>query len=472
MIVAAGCGLSVRVFVPTRPVPEVNYVVALFEFEDLNHSRAVPEIRRAAVDEVQAYYDEVSYGKIRVKGTIIERWIRIPIKVKELDLFHYNYDRDHMLRVDVRTSAIIDELIGDAQYGIRFAVYAGQIWGHAREENRTAFVSESRGASVYAHELGHLLGLPDLYSYELASEGRYPNIYLGQWDLMSASWLLVHFCSWSKLRLGWINEEQVVDVTQKHERPFIIDAIENKSAKILLVRVPLSENEAYYIEVRARLGLDARVDRFMRMGVLILLVNEALSPENGKVAVIDSHPNSARTAPQMELFDAPFSIGRGEVVAYTDRTRNLSIIVLAKIGHSYKIMLGDAATGNKAIEANTIILKAEDAVAKAEREQRLKGLGEARSQLVKAKADYNESRFPDAITSAKAAIDLADAATGTTSESITATPTMATTSRAAETTATPSPSPSAVAPTTMALAILIAAGAFIILRKSKKKIPM
>ena len=472
MIVAAGCGLSVRVFVPTRQVPEVNYVVALFEFEDLNHSRTILEIRKAAVDEVQAYYDEVSYGKIRIKGTIIERWIRIPIKVKELDVFYYGYDRDDMLRIDVRTCAIINELIGDAQYSIRFAVYAGQIWGHAREENRTAFVSEFRGASVYAHELGHLLGLPDLYSYELAAEGRYPNIYLGQWDLMSASWLLVHFCSWSKLRLGWISEEQVVDVTQKHERPFIIDAIENKSAKILLVRVPLSENEAYYVEVRARLGLDAGLDRLMRMGVLILLVNEALSPENGKVAVIDSHPNSTRMAPQMELFDAPFSIGRGEVIAYIDRARNLSIIVLGKIGHSYKIMLGDAATGNKAIEANTIILKAEDAVARAEREQRLKGLGEARSQLVRAKADYNESRFPDAITSAKAAIDLADAATGTTSESLTATPTMATTSRAAETAVTPPQSLGTVAPTIGALAILMAAGAFIILRKGKRKIPM
>ena len=110
------------------------------------------------------------------------------------------------------------------------------------------------------------------------------------------------------------------------------------------------------------------------MGVLILLVNGVLDPKEGGVVVVDSHPNSySSNTPWAELFDAPFSVGRNETVALINREKNLSIIVLSKIGHSCKIMLGEAATGDKAIEANTIIVQADDAVSKAERESRLKG---------------------------------------------------------------------------------------------------
>ena len=71
-------------------------------------------------------------------------------------------------------------------------------------------VNEMRPIGVYAHELGHALGLPDLYDTtpqeDQDSEG------VGEWCLMgSGSWLgndgdtPSHLSAWAKYKLGWID---------------------------------------------------------------------------------------------------------------------------------------------------------------------------------------------------------------------------------------------------------------------------
>ena len=71
-----------------------------------------------------------------------------------------------------------------------------------------------RPIGVYAHEFGHVLGLPDLYDRD-ASDGNSEG--LGEWCLMaSGSWMgwagdtPAHMSSWCKIQMGWI-EPTVVD---------------------------------------------------------------------------------------------------------------------------------------------------------------------------------------------------------------------------------------------------------------------
>ena len=61
---------------------------------------------------------------------------------------------------------------------------------------------------VYAHEFGHILGLPDLYDRD-DSDGSSAG--LGEWCLMaSGSWLgwagdtPSHMSTWCKIQMGWI----------------------------------------------------------------------------------------------------------------------------------------------------------------------------------------------------------------------------------------------------------------------------
>jgi hypothetical protein len=452
-------------------VIEVKYLVMLFEFEDLKHTKSFEEIRRIAIDEVREYFDEVSYGKVRAVGDI-RNWTKNPVSVKNLDVFRWNLNWDDMWKIDNKSLELIAGYEPKAsEYPIMFVVYAGKVWGHAYERPKASFVNEFYGASTYSHELGHIIGLPDLYSYKASQEGKYSGVNVGPWDLMATSSQHVHFTSYSKLRLEWIDKQKMADVKGSLQGTFTIDPIEDRNGKLLLVRVFLSDVQAYYVEVRARIGVDAKLDRRMRMGMLVIFWDGRLDPKEGGVIVMDSHPNSYSSGtPWAELFDAPFSLGRNETSAFINREKNLSIIALSKTGNSYKIMISDTVNGEKAIEANSIIGQAEEAIAKAEGESRLKGLDDARSQLGKATSAYAEGQFHNSISAAKSAIELANAAT-TMPTTTTATPTVAaTTTRPAttETSTTPTSPSITVTIAVVGIVALVAVGALVMLRRSKK----
>ena len=119
------------------------------------------------------------------------------------------------------------------------------------------------------------------------------------------------------------------------------------------------------------------------------------------------------------------------------------------------------------IRDSDAIVKAEDAIGKARRESRLKGLEGAEGQLDKAKAAYGEAMFKDAMEFAKLATELASAAT-----IVPVTTTVTTTSPTkTETVIAPTMPLNVLIPAILGIGALVAAGAFIALRKGKKPIP-
>jgi len=108
---------------------------------------------------------------------------------------------------------------------------------------------------VICHELGHLLGLPDLYDTLDSLPG------IGGWGLMgtgawggngrnpaSPSWP----CAWSRLQLGWC---EVIDVRQDSDVSLPAAQV---SDRVLRVRDPEQPaGESWLIENRHRLGFDA-----------------------------------------------------------------------------------------------------------------------------------------------------------------------------------------------------------------------
>ncbi len=393
---------------------EKKYLLAFFEFEDLTHAKSIDELREIAVTQVQSYYEQVSYGKLKVTADIVERWIKLPIKVKEMKVFEWDYDQDQMRSLDSNARQALSQLgIGAIGYAIKFVVYAGKVWGHARSDYGMSFMNEFQKTGVYRHELGHVLELPDLYSYRLATEGKPSGVWVGPWDLMSWGGR-GGLSAWSLIKVDWIDQERIVDVRGEFEGTFVIDALGNLSGRVHVARVHIpGTSQDYYIEVREKIGADADMysDWYpkLRVGVLIYLVNAQGDPREGQIRVIDSHPGSY-TDPEDDLLDAPFNLGKNENVTMINRLKDVSIIVLGKFGYSYKILLGRASVADKATEANTILVQAEDAVAKAEREFRTNGLDIARAQLANARSAYGQAQFADAISRAREAIGSANAA--------------------------------------------------------------
>jgi immune inhibitor A len=123
---------------------------------------------------------------------------------------------------------------------------------------------ELLNASVIAHEMGHILGLPDLYDNTEGSLPAFRAWVAGCWSLMAGgTWGCgdgsartvtnrpPHMGPWEKSVLGWLTEEQVVGAGLNQE--FVLEPVIT-SGKVL--RVPLSESEYFLVEFRDGAGFD------------------------------------------------------------------------------------------------------------------------------------------------------------------------------------------------------------------------
>jgi immune inhibitor A len=110
---------------------------------------------------------------------------------------------------------------------------------------------------VFAHEYGHILGLPDLYDVDYSSSG------IGYWGLMSSgAWGYVtrlgdspvHLCAWSKYMLGWVDP---VTVTTRLANETIDPAASSADVYRFFPDNQTNSQEYYLIENRQHIGFDA-----------------------------------------------------------------------------------------------------------------------------------------------------------------------------------------------------------------------
>lgn len=108
------------------------------------------------------------------------------------------------------------------------------------------------GIGTASHELGHGLGLPDLYDTGGTTEG------VGEWDLMgSANFRSLyspgHFSAWSKEQMGWVAVQELTQAGRYSLEPVI------PGLTILLIRPPGANprGEYFLLENKQSHGSDA-----------------------------------------------------------------------------------------------------------------------------------------------------------------------------------------------------------------------
>ncbi len=126
---------------------------------------------------------------------------------------------------------------------------------------------------VFAHEFGHIFGLPDLYDTDNSSEG------LGNWCLMAGgSWggdnsspqTPVHMSAWCKMQLGWVTP---VNITTYEDALSVPNAEENPVA-YRMWRDGSVTLQYFLIENRQKIGFDINI---RDAGFLIFHVDETQS---------------------------------------------------------------------------------------------------------------------------------------------------------------------------------------------------
>jgi len=325
-------------------------IVLLAEFPDKNHTTSIETIRNTVFVEVDALYQEVSYGLMWIAGDITDRWYRVQTPLSKLDLQQWTSWQKEDMRTFVREAvAAADNDVDFGNYDFVIIVAAGKVWPNARcdygvSRNDTAsplkglVVNENSDIGTYAHELGHVLpsnykpfggcGLPDLYSYELQAKNETSNVWIGPWDLMAGSWNL-GFCAWSRFTLGWLTPE---DVLMGPAMPIVVNLqpLERDSGTRMIL-IPLNDTASYVIEVRRKMELTS--DYFLPAeGVLIYSVNLDKKSGYGVLRVYDGEP-ATKT-----LEDAPLVVGG----AFEDQENHVYILVADINGQGFTVVVSSS----------------------------------------------------------------------------------------------------------------------------------
>ena len=222
---------------------------------------------------VNDYYHEISCGALRLEGKMFD-WVTVSKKRAEYSQGTGTGVREKTALLNEAMTKLAERDGGDALKNLDgvFFLYAGDrvptsrgglYWPHRATFNHDGkrwpyFIVQEGGTrmtniSVFCHEFGHMLGLPDLYARpeNPGSEG------VGVWCAMSnqiGNGRPQHFSAWSKEQLGWI-KPCVIDPTVKQK--LILGPIENSTRECYKVLVRPDGSEYYLLENRRKKGFDS-----------------------------------------------------------------------------------------------------------------------------------------------------------------------------------------------------------------------
>lgn len=269
---------------------------------------------------VSAYYNEVSRGKLHINGLVTE-WANTTLTRASVVGDNFGLGADSRVRDWIREAiANIDDKVdfrqfdndgpdgipnsGDDDGRVDMAAFlfreidaacgGNGIWPHRsrlgfgttppaatndRRPNgafivvddyitlgaRTCSGTRALEVNVFAHETGHVLGLPDYYDSSSGLLRQQRRWVVGCWEIMSAgSWgcgsgpqssiiLPPHFGAYTKMLFGWNDPQVVANVGLKPQEFTLRPAYSTSDA----LRINLSSNEYLFVEYRPRQGFDA-----------------------------------------------------------------------------------------------------------------------------------------------------------------------------------------------------------------------
>ena len=263
------------------------------------------------------YYREISHGQFAVEGKFLG-WQEVAKKRLEYSTGSGTSNREKTALLAEAMDKLLARLGADGLKGYDgvFFVYAGErvettrgglYWPHRASVTHQGkrwpyFIVQEGGAkmndiSVFCHEFGHMLGLPDLYARPEVPgmEG------VGPWCAMSqqnGGGRPQHFSVWSKDQLGWVTPK-VIDPRVKQR--IVLSPIEDAPGECLKIPVRPDGSEYFLLENRRKKGFDAELPA---EGLLIwrVLPNNATQ----RVFLEESHGVAGQTGPRVFLGAVPF----------------------------------------------------------------------------------------------------------------------------------------------------------------------
>ncbi|KGJ86382.1 M6 family metalloprotease domain-containing protein [Colwellia psychrerythraea] len=298
----------------------INVPIMLLNFADTNSSNSRNNFNDFLFSDskgLTAYYDEVSYGKLTIQGgsSGVIDWVELPES-------HQFYGKNNSAGYDANIGVMIGDALDIADANVDFSQYADEnndcavdliafvyqgngehqavgasndIWAHkysmyylesegdgdGKYETNDACPSDNSknmiindyfvapelstaggraNVGTFAHEFGHVFGLPDLYDTNGSTDGA--NAGGGDWTLMASGSKTgptrdgespAHISAWGKYMLGWIDP---IKVNGTDLSDFELRESAN-NAEAILFENPSNENEYFIVENKNQRGFDA-----------------------------------------------------------------------------------------------------------------------------------------------------------------------------------------------------------------------
>lgn len=269
-----------------------------------------------------AFYREMSYGNLSLNWRVHPTYVQMPQPVE-------NYRITRSGRGDFRR--FMQEAISAADPGVDFSgadivvivvnpavpdgladvspAFPLPTWSPFQTAegpilNGTLLAGDAHriGEPILTHEIGHLLGLKDLYDLAWRPgepfERQFP--FMGHFDYMNfAPSRSREMTGWHRWLLGWIPDSQVTCLTAPGTTNHVLQAISDGPSGSKLLVAPLSATQVLVAESRRMNTWCAQC----RDGVLVTLIDTAKASGNGPIRII---PNPTGVDPMFsDAFLAP-----------------------------------------------------------------------------------------------------------------------------------------------------------------------
>ena len=216
-----------------------------------------------------------------------------------------------------------------------------------------AIYALSAQVSKVFHNIAHIIGgvkdgrrvLPDMYDQDAASASNagvgaaldaftQAQFNMGAWDPMSCDMCqqlpgAPGITSWTKLRLGWLDQAKVRTVNRGETADITLGALEDGSSSPLAIRLPLGPTKYYLVENRQKIGQDRYLPA---AGVLIMQADDQVpEPRLGRapVRLVNANPS----VPHLD--GAAFDTDGNNV--FVDQENSIRLRLLRKAGNSYQV---------------------------------------------------------------------------------------------------------------------------------------
>jgi immune inhibitor A len=291
----------------------LNTIALVVDFSDKVHQVAASSFDSLLFADVfgpgsvRGYYREVSYGTPAAKGLLdvvtvnppsSVGWLRMPqtlayyVSGGDYGTGTYPHNAQRMVqdavaaadplvdfsKYDVNGDGFVDNLVViHAGRGAEFTGSSGDIWSHQwttavpisvdgvlvssySTEPEYWVTPGDMTTGVIAHEMGHVLGLPDLYDRDYSSEG------IGDWSLMAGgSWngsssaggdSPARMDAWSSAQLGWLQPQTLTSAPATRTVP-AVGSSRSTSAYKVFPGGATGGSEYFLVENRRQTGTDA-----------------------------------------------------------------------------------------------------------------------------------------------------------------------------------------------------------------------